>query len=191
MRPAVKVKAEEIPSLWNEPSQDSSATVTRSISGAQVALGLTIYWVFVALPWSPFQLVVVAPSSVWFLRQFTLEALLFAWLQKKGVSLHLLQNALLLNLSLKTPKGALEGFAVVNSHLCQNVPPRHLRSSREYDCRPRHKQGRLYQIVPPRKSGRVLIIEVTVFRDEPNVRNLILVLKFPALYPLKPRCDTS
>jgi len=58
-----------------------------------------------------------------FLRQFTLEALLFAGLQKKGVPLHLLDNALLLNLSLETPKGALEGFAVVNSHFCQNMPP--------------------------------------------------------------------
>jgi hypothetical protein len=54
-----------------------------------------------------------------FLRQFTLEALLFAGLQKR-VPLHLLDNALLLNLSLETPKGALERFAVVNSHLCQN-----------------------------------------------------------------------
>src|SRR5205814_4324034 len=76
-----------------------------------------------------------------FLRQFTLEALLFAGFQKKGVPLHLLDNALLLNLSLETPKGALEGFAVVNSHFCQNMPPRHLRSSREYDCRRLIKQG--------------------------------------------------
>jgi hypothetical protein len=58
-----------------------------------------------------------------FLRQFTLEALLFPGFQKKGVLLHLLDNALLLNLSLETPKGALDGFAVVYSHLCQNMPP--------------------------------------------------------------------
>ena len=58
-----------------------------------------------------------------FLRQFTLEALLFPGFQKKGVLLHLLDNALLLNLSLETPNGDLNGFAVVNSHLCPNMPP--------------------------------------------------------------------
>ena len=58
-----------------------------------------------------------------FLRQFTLEAILFTGFQKKGVLLHVLDNALLLNLSLETPKGALDGFAIVNSHLCQNMPP--------------------------------------------------------------------
>ena len=58
-----------------------------------------------------------------FLRQFTLEALLFAGFQKKGVLLHVLDNAFLLNLSLEAPKGALDGFAVVNSYLCQNKPP--------------------------------------------------------------------
>jgi hypothetical protein len=58
-----------------------------------------------------------------FLRQFTLEAPLFAGFQKKRVLLGVLKNALLLNLSLETPKGALHGFAVVNSHLCQNSLP--------------------------------------------------------------------
>jgi hypothetical protein len=58
-----------------------------------------------------------------FLRQFTLEAPLLAGFQKKRVLLDLLENAFLLNLSLETPKGAVHGFAVVNSHLCQNMPP--------------------------------------------------------------------
>jgi hypothetical protein len=58
-----------------------------------------------------------------FLRQFTLKALLFSRFQKKGVFLHFLDNALLLNLSLEPPKGALNGFAVENPDLCQNMPP--------------------------------------------------------------------
>ena len=58
-----------------------------------------------------------------FLSQFTLEPLLFAGLQKKGVLLDLFENALLLNLSLETPKGALNGFAVENPDFCQTVPP--------------------------------------------------------------------
>jgi hypothetical protein len=58
-----------------------------------------------------------------FLSQFTLEPLLFAGFQKKGVLLDLFENALLLNLSLETPKGALNGFAVENPDFCQTVPP--------------------------------------------------------------------
>jgi hypothetical protein len=58
-----------------------------------------------------------------FLGQFTLEPLLFAGFQKKGVLLDLFENALLLHLSLETPKGALNGFAVENPDFCQTVPP--------------------------------------------------------------------
>ena len=58
-----------------------------------------------------------------FLSQFTLEPLLFAGFQKKGVFLEFFENALLLNLSLETPKGALNGFAVENPDFCQTVPP--------------------------------------------------------------------
>jgi hypothetical protein len=58
-----------------------------------------------------------------FLSQFTLEPLLFAGFQKKGVLLEFFENALLLNLSLETPKGALNGFAVENPDFCQTVPP--------------------------------------------------------------------
>jgi hypothetical protein len=58
-----------------------------------------------------------------FLRQFTLEPLLFPGLQEKGVSLHLLNDAFLLDLSLETAKCALNGFPVENPDFCQNVPP--------------------------------------------------------------------
>ena len=37
--------------------------------------------------------------------------------------LDLFENALLLHLSLETPKGALNGFAVENPNFCQTVPP--------------------------------------------------------------------
>jgi len=39
------------------------------------------------------------------------------------VLLDLFENALLLHLSLETPKGALNGFAVENPDFCQTVPP--------------------------------------------------------------------
>jgi len=58
-----------------------------------------------------------------FLRQFTLEPLLFSGFQKKGVPLHFLNNAFLLDLSLETAKCALNGFSVENPDFCQNVPP--------------------------------------------------------------------
>ena len=37
------------------------------------------------------------------------------------MSLHVLDNAFLLDLALETPKGALNGFSVVNLDFCQNV----------------------------------------------------------------------
>jgi hypothetical protein len=58
-----------------------------------------------------------------FLRQFALEALLFSGFEKKGVSLYLLNNSLVLDLSLETAKGALNGFSIENPNFCQNVPP--------------------------------------------------------------------
>jgi hypothetical protein len=58
-----------------------------------------------------------------FLRQFTFKPFLFSGFQKKGVPLHLLNNAFLLDLSLETAKRALNGFSVENPDFCQNVPP--------------------------------------------------------------------
>jgi len=58
-----------------------------------------------------------------FLRQFALEPPLFSGFQKKGVSLQLLNNAFLLDLSLETAKCALDGFSIENPDFCQNVPP--------------------------------------------------------------------
>jgi len=43
--------------------------------------------------------------------------------QKKGMSLDLLNNAFLLDLSLETAKRALNGFSCENPDFCQNVPP--------------------------------------------------------------------
>jgi hypothetical protein len=82
-----------------------------------------------------------------FLSQFTLEPLLFAGFQKKGVLLEFFENALLLNLSLETPKSALNGFAIENPDFCQTVPPWGLRSSREYECLMWRKQ-RLFSEMP-------------------------------------------
>jgi hypothetical protein len=58
-----------------------------------------------------------------FLRQFTFEPLSFSRFQKKGVALHLFNNAFLLDLSLETAKGALNRLSVENPDFCQNVPP--------------------------------------------------------------------
>jgi len=58
-----------------------------------------------------------------FLRQFTLEPLLFSGFQKKGVSLDILNNTFLLDLSLETAQDALNGFSLESSAFCQNVPP--------------------------------------------------------------------
>jgi hypothetical protein len=58
-----------------------------------------------------------------FLRQLTLQALPFSRLQKKRVFLNFLDNALLLNLALETPKGAFNGFTIENPDLGQSVPP--------------------------------------------------------------------
>jgi len=53
-----------------------------------------------------------------FLRQFTIEALLFPGFQKKGVLLHLLDNAFLLNLSFETPKALSMIFAILCVFAC-------------------------------------------------------------------------
>jgi hypothetical protein len=58
-----------------------------------------------------------------FLGQFTLQALLFSGLEKKGVSLDLLDDAFLLDLPLEAAKSAFDGFAIENPDFCQNVPP--------------------------------------------------------------------
>jgi hypothetical protein len=58
-----------------------------------------------------------------FLGQLALEAFPLSGLQKKGVFLDLLDDALLLNLSFEAPKGAFDGFTIEDPDLCQSVPP--------------------------------------------------------------------
>ena len=53
-----------------------------------------------------------------FLCQFTLEALLFPGFRKKGVLLHLIDNALLLNLSFEMPKALSMIFAILCVFAC-------------------------------------------------------------------------
>ena len=73
------------------------------------------------------------------LRQLTLEALPFSGFQEKGVLLHILNDAFLLDLPLETAKGALHGFALEQSDFCQNSLREILRSNREYE---RHMFGK-------------------------------------------------
>ena len=51
-------------------------------------------------------------------------ALLFAWLQVKGVTLDLLDDVFLLNLALKAAQRVLEGLALLEPDFCQtnNTP---------------------------------------------------------------------
>jgi hypothetical protein len=58
-----------------------------------------------------------------FLSQLTFEPFPFAWLQKEGVSFHILNDAFLLHLSLETAKGTLNGFPVEYPNFCQFTPP--------------------------------------------------------------------
>ena len=58
-----------------------------------------------------------------FLGQLAFEAFPLSGLQKKGVFLNLLDDALLLNLSLEAPKRAFYGFTIEDPDLCQSVPP--------------------------------------------------------------------
>jgi hypothetical protein len=46
--------------------------------------------------------------------------------------LDLFNNALLLYLTLESPKGAFNRFTIENPNFCQCLPPLHLGSSREY-----------------------------------------------------------
>ena len=73
------------------------------------------------------------------LRQLTLEPLPFSGFQEKGVLLHILNDAFLLDLPLETAKGALHGFALEQSDFCQNCLREIVRSNREYD---RHMFGK-------------------------------------------------
>jgi len=57
------------------------------------------------------------------LGQLAFETFPLSGLQKKGVFLDLLDDALLLNLSFEAPKGAFDGFAIEDPDLCQSVPP--------------------------------------------------------------------
>ena len=92
------------------------------------------------------------PLAFELLRQFTFEPPLFSGFQKKRVLLHVPDNAFLLDLSLETAKGALNGFAVENSDFCQNVPPWGLRSCREYECVACRKQ-RIFSQMSARSSS--------------------------------------
>jgi hypothetical protein len=67
------------------------------------------------------------------LSQLTFEASFFSRLHVKGVFLNFLDNAFLLNLALEAPKGALNGLTFEHSNSGQSMPPRYLRSSREYE----------------------------------------------------------
>ena len=58
-----------------------------------------------------------------FLGQLAFEAFPFPGLQKEGVFLDILDDALLLNLSLEAPQGAFYGFAIEDPDLSQSVPP--------------------------------------------------------------------
>jgi len=58
-----------------------------------------------------------------FLGQLAFEAFPLSGLQKKGVFLNLLDDALLLYLSLEAPKRAFYGFTIEDPDLCQSVPP--------------------------------------------------------------------
>jgi hypothetical protein len=58
-----------------------------------------------------------------FLGQFALEAFPLSRLQEKGVFLDILDDALLLNLPLESPKSALDGFAIEHPNCCQIMPP--------------------------------------------------------------------
>jgi hypothetical protein len=83
-----------------------------------------------------------------FLCQFTLKPLLFSGFEKKRVSLHFLNNAFLLDLSLETAKSALNGFSLENPNFCQNVPPLILRLRCEYEWLVLQKATRLSDMMP-------------------------------------------
>jgi hypothetical protein len=54
-------------------------------------------------------------------RQRFLHAFLFARLEVKGVTLHFLDDVLLLDLSLETPQGVLQRFAFLNTNFRQTA----------------------------------------------------------------------
>jgi hypothetical protein len=88
-----------------------------------------------------------------FLCQLTLEPFPFAGFKKEGVFLYLLDYALLLNLSLKTPKGALDGFAIEYPNLCQSKPPSNMRSQNSMSAASVTKQDVFPQLLPNLKSA--------------------------------------
>ena len=79
------------------------------------------------------------------LSQLTFEAFLFSGLHVVGVFLDFLDNAFLLNLSFKAPKGALNGLTFEHPNFGQSMPPQYLRSSREYEGPVPHKATHLSQ----------------------------------------------
>jgi hypothetical protein len=72
----------------------------------------------------PLILLFASLFSAAFTRERFFNALLFAGLQVKGVSLDLLDNIFLLNLALKAAQRVLEGFALLEPDFCQpdNTP---------------------------------------------------------------------
>src|SRR5439155_2744314 len=73
------------------------------------------------------------------LSQLTFEAFLFSGLHVEGMFLDFLDNAFLLNLAFRAPKGALNGLTFEHPNFGQSMPPQYLRSSREYEGPVPHK----------------------------------------------------
>jgi hypothetical protein len=72
----------------------------------------------------PLILLFTSLFSAAFARERFLYALLFAWLQVKGVTLYLLDNVFLLHLAFKAAQRILEGLALLEPDFCQpdNTP---------------------------------------------------------------------
>ena len=56
-------------------------------------------------------------------RESSLDTLLLAWLQVKGVTLNLLDDVFLLYLALEAAQRVLEGFSLLKSYFCQTDTP--------------------------------------------------------------------
>ena len=57
--------------------------------------------------------------AVAFARKRLFHALLFTWLQVKGVTLYFFDNVLGLYLAFEAAQGIFEGFSFLNTNLCQ------------------------------------------------------------------------
>jgi len=87
-----------------------------------------------------------------FLRQFTFEPLLFSGLQKKRMLLQVLDNAFLLDLSLETPKGALNRFAIENPNFRQKCILRKI-CDRAVSMRPSAPKACVFSQMPARRAS--------------------------------------